>query len=150
MMLIGIYGIVAVLAAVLITFWYLSAQEQKQNDEARTAASRQKELQNLEQKEALLARIQDRLVTVERNLIATDAGRNKDRRRKLEEQLERVKARFEGAKSLPADQIPEIEKTCIDVEKKLTELQEDIEKLTEKNLRGSLPREESSLYPVTT
>ncbi len=150
MMLIAIYGIVAVLAAVLITFWYLSTQEQRRNDEARAAAIRQKELQNVEQKEALLSRVQDHLVTVERNLIATDAGRNTDRRRKLEEQLEKVKARFEGAKSLPADQIPEIERTCIDVEKKLTELQEDIEKLTERNMRGSLPRQGSSLYAVTT
>jgi serine/threonine protein phosphatase PrpC len=148
-MLIATYGIVAVLAAVLLTFWYLSIQEKKRIDEERTVAARRKQLENVEQREALLSRVQDRLVTVERNLIATDAGRNKDKRKKLEEQLEKVKAKFEGAKALPADQIPEIERACLDVEKKLSELQGDIEKLIEKHLRGGLHREESSLHSVT-
>ena len=74
MMLIATYGVVAVLAAVLLTFWYLNTQEQRRIDEDRVAAARRKQIENAEQKEALLSRVQDRLVTVERNLIATNAG----------------------------------------------------------------------------
>jgi len=147
-LLIAMYGLLAVLVAVLATYWYLTTQEAKRKEVERQATLEQKTLERKEKKQSLINRLQDRIVTVERNLVAAETPKNRDRRDKIQEQLAKVKAKVEEVRQLPTDQMSDIEKSCDDIEKKLIDLQVDIDKLADKHLRGRLHPEENASRSV--
>ena len=148
-LLIATYGLLAVLVAVLATYWYLTTQESKHREEERLANLQKKVIEQTEQKQSMLNRLQDRIVTVERSLVTADTSKNRDRREKIEEQLAKVKVKVEEVRQLSPDQMSEIQKSCDDVEKKLLELQNDINKLADKNWRGHLNPEDNPARPVS-
>lgn len=143
-LLIAMYGLLAVLVAVLATYWYLTTQEAKRKEVERQATLQQKAIERSEKKQSLINRLQDRIVTVERNLVAAETAKNRDKREKIQEQLAKVKAKVEEVRQLSPDQMSEIEKSCDDIEKKLIDLQVDIDKLANKQLRGRLHPEENA------
>lgn len=143
-LLIAMYGLLAVLVAVLATYWYLTTQEAKRKEVERQATLQQKAIERSEKKQSLINRLQDRIVTVERNLVAAETAKNRDKREKIQEQLAKVKAKVEEVRQLSPDQMSEIEKSCDDIEKKLIDLQVDIDKLANKQLRGRLYPEENA------
>ena len=107
-LLIATYGLLAVLVAVLATYWYLTTQESKRREEERLANLQKKTVEQTAQKESMLRRLQDQIITVERSLVAADSSKNRDKREKIEEQLEKVKVRVEEVRQLSPDQMSDI------------------------------------------
>jgi len=142
--LLGTLAIAGVVAAGLGTLWYLNLQEQKRKSEAAVKEQQRKSLEQSERKQYLIDDVKNQLETVERDFRAADTPKNKQKWRRLSDELFKVNEKFDRVKSLPASQVSEIEDDCKDIQKTLRRLKDDI-----KDLQGLIPVDNNSVDPVS-
>ena len=142
--LLATLAMAGVVAAVLGTLWYLNVQEQKRKSETALKEQQRRNLEQSDRKQYLIDDLKNQLDTVERDFRAADTSKNKQKWRRISDDLFKVNEKFDHVKSTPANQLADIEEEGKEIQKALRKLKDDI-----KDLQGLVPVDRNSTEPVS-